>query len=354
MRSPLLKGAVAISLVLVAGLLVASAYGLYYALTTPAEKEISVPVGNYEQRGQFDYTVHLRPSTLFDVTELGPGQVYFDRLVDDVRMTFSYRLRSDQPLHPQGKEFGYQIGVTLGAGGLWEKSLALIPPTVASDDFTVSFDLPLRQFTALIDTIREETGASSGSPQLTVVARVQPDVQTAHGPIVAPFEQSLAFTFEGGTIKVGEELVKSEPGTLTETAVERVLGLERLRNASGGGVAATLLLLAGLGWLYSRGRVRVRAPEKGLQRAQKKHKELLVRVEALPPVGEGQAVVRVDSLADLFTLAEEIYRPVIYSPDAAGYTYCVIDGLGAVRYERSECSDKEESEDLQEGGDDVE
>jgi len=308
-------------------------------------------VANYEQRGQFDYTVHLRPSSLFDVTELGPGQVYFHRLVDDVRMTFSYRLRSDPAgLGPQGKEFRYQISVTLGAGGLWEKSLALIPPTVASDDFTVSFDLPLRQFTALIDTIGEETGARTGSPQLTVVAWVDPDVQTAHGPIVAPFQQSLVFTLEGGTINVGEELVKSQPGTLTETRVERVLGLERLRNASGGGVAATLLLLAGLGWLYSRGRVRVPAPEKGLQRAQKKYKELLVRVEALPPVREGQAVVQVGSLADLFTLAEEIYRPVIYSPDGAGYTYCVIDGLGSVRYE---CSDKEETEDLQDGGDDV-
>jgi len=342
-----------LSLVLVAGLLVASVYGLYYALTTPAEKEISVPVATYEQRGQFDYTVHLRPSTLFDVTELGPGEVYFDRLVDDVRMTFSYRLRSDQPLGLQGKEFGYQISVTLGAGGLWEKSLALIPPTVASDDFTVSFDLPLRQFTALIDTIGEETGARTGSPQLTVVAWVEPDVQTAHGPIVEPFQQSLVFTIEGGTISVGEELAKSQPGTITETKVEQVLGLERLRNASGGGVAATLLLLAGLGWLYGRGRVRVPAPEKGLQRAQKKYKELLVRVQALPPVREGQAVVQVDSLADLFALAEEIYRPVIYSPDGAGYTYCVIDGLGSVRYERSEYSDKEETEDLQDGGDDV-
>ncbi len=351
MRSPLSKGVVVLSMVLVAGLLVASLYGLYYALTTPAEKEVSVPVANYEQRGQFDYTVHLRPSTLFDVTELGPGQVYFDRLVDDVRMTFSYRLTSDQPL--QDKEFDYQIGVTLGAGGLWEKSLALIPPTVASDDFTVSFDLPLRQFTALIETIGEETGARTGSPQLTVVAWVEPQVQTAHGPIVAPFQQSLVFTIEGGTISVGEELVKSQPGTLTETRVERVLGLERLRNASGGGVAASLVLLAGLGWLYSRGRVRVPAPEKGLQRAQKKYKELLVRVQALPPVQEGQAVVQVGSLADLLTLAEEIYRPVIYSPDGAGYTYCVIDGLGSVRYERSECKDKEETEDLQDGGDDV-
>ena len=354
MRSPLAQAARVLSLVLVAGLLAASLYGLYHALTTPAEKEISVPVATYEQRGQFDYTVHLRPSSLFDTTELGPGQVYFSRLVDDVRMTFSYRLRSDQPLDLQGKQFKYQINATFGSEGLWEKSLALVPPTVASDDITASFDLPLRQFTGLIDTIREETGAGMGSPKLTVVARVRPFVQTADGPIVEPFEQSLAFTFEGGTISVGEELTKSEPGTITQTAVERVLGLEQLRNASGGGVAATLLLLAGLGWLYSRGRVRVPAPEKGLQRARKKHKELLVRVEALPPVGEGQAVVRVDSLADLFTLAEEIYRPVIYSPDGAGYTYCVIDGLGSVRYERSECSDKEESEDLQEGGDDVE
>ena len=354
MRSPLLRGVVVISLVLVAGLLVASVYGLYYALTTPAEKEISVPVGNYEQRGQFDYTVHLRPSTLFDTTELGPGQVYFGRLVDDVRMTFSYRLGSDQPLG--GKEFSYQISAALGVGaeGLWEKSFALVAPTVASDDFSVSFDLPLQQFTELIETIRDETGAGMGSPKVTVVARVQPQVQTAHGPIVAPFEQSLVFTFEGGTISVGEDLVKSEPGTITETWVERVLGLERMRNASGGGVAASLLLLAGLSWLYGRGKTRVPAPEKGLQRAQKKYKELLVRVQALPPVGEGQAVVQVDSLADLFTLAEEIYRPVIYSPDGAGYTYCVIDGLGSVRYERSECSDREEAEDLQGGGDDVE
>jgi len=344
MRSSLINSVAAkvVPALLVGALLVVSLFGLYRTFTTPRETQISIPLVSYQQRGKFDYTVHLRPNTLFDTTELGPGQAYFARLVNDLRMAFSYEFTSDQPLRETRYE--YQVHATFGSPALWEKSFPLVPPTVASDDFTVSFALPLAQFMELMDTIREETGAAVTSPQLTVKARVQPQVQTPYGPIAEPFEQTLLFNFDGDTIRVGEELEKSQPGTITEATTVPVAGLEETRNMAGAGAAVSLLLLAGLAWGYARVRTPAPVAEQELQQAQKRHKELLVRARSLPPVRDDQTVIYLHSLPDLLNLAEEMYRPVIYCPNGHSYTYCVIDGLGSVRYEYSERDEAQEPE----------
>lgn len=324
--------AIRVGAFLVVGLLLfASLFGLYYTSTEPAEVQVSTPVVRYEQQGTFDYRVQLVPNSLFETTQLGPGQVYFARLVDDIRMDFTYQLQADQLVdEPQ---YTYQVSAILGAPGLWEKTFTLVPPTTTRKEPSTSFVLPIPQFLSLIDTIREETQAATGTPRLTVRARVQPEAQSEQGPITEPFEQTLLFTFDGETIKVADDLVRTQVGTISETEVVPVSGRNQIRWASLAGLVLSLALLAYAGWLYVQFRTTIPAAEKELTRAKKHLKGLLVKADNVPPARDDHVVIQVHSLTDLINMAEETYLPVIYTPHERGITYCVLAGSGAIRYQ---------------------
>lgn len=312
-------------------LLVASLFGMYYASLEPAEIHISTPVTQYEQQGTFDYRVQLVPNSLFETTQLGPGQVYFARLVDDIRMDFNYHLRTEQLVGEP--EYTYQISAILGTPGLWEKTFTLIPPTTTNEEPSTSFVLPIPQFMDLIDTIREETQATTGTPRLTVRALVQPQAQSQYGPISEPFEQTLLLTFEGETIHIADNLVHTQAGQISETQVVPDSGRNQIRRASLAGLVFSLLLLAYLGWMYVQFRTHVPVAEKELARAKKRLKGLLVKADTVPPARTDHVVIQVHSLADLISMAEETYLPVIYTPNDDSVTYCVLAGSGAVRYQ---------------------
>jgi len=325
------------------GLLLASLLGLYLALTTPREaaRRVSIPVVNYQQQGNFHYTVHLKPSPLFQTTELGPGQVYFTRLVDNITMTFSYLFSSDQPL--EEVEFNYQANAAFGSAGLWEKQFVLVPPTITALDhssFSFSFALPIPQFIELLETFREETGTGMPSPQLSVKVQIQPQASTEYGPITEPFEQTLVFHFEDAMIRVEEELKKSQSATMTETKLAPVPGLAWIIIPSGIGILVSSFLLAYLSYSYTQLRSSIPTAEKELRHAEKKLQGLLVQTDKLPPVGEGQVLIRLNSLPDLVNLAEETFRPVVYSANEGRFVYCMTDGSGTVRYEYA--SEREE------------
>lgn len=312
-------------------LLVVSLLGLYYAAMAPAEVEVSTPVARYEQRGTFDYRVYLNPNSLFETTQLGPGQVYFARLVDDIRMEFAYELQADELVGEP--EFTYQVSAILGAPGLWEKTFTLVPPTTTSDPPSTSFVLPIPQFLELIDTIREETQAATGTPRLTVRARVQPQAQSEHGPISEPFEHTMFFTFADERITPSDDLVQTQAGTITEARVIPASSRSQIQQASLVGLAFSLVLMIYVGWLYVQFRTTVPAVEKELSQLKKRLKGLLVEANTIPPARDDHVVIEVHSLNDLVNMAEEAYLPVIYTPRENGVTYCVLAGSGSVRYQ---------------------
>ena len=58
--------------------------------------------GNYEHDGQFDYTVYVKPSTLYgssiqpEEEQPEESRVFFRDIIDEVRLAFSYKFDSSQ------------------------------------------------------------------------------------------------------------------------------------------------------------------------------------------------------------------------------------------------------------------
>lgn len=319
--------------ILVAGvfLLVVSIAGLYLALRMPASHTVTTPLARYTHEGQFFYTVELQPTSFFDESELGPGRVYLTRLVKTARMRYTYQFRVDQPI--QRAEFVYHAFARFGFPNTWEKHLVLVPPTKGEAQDTFSFVVSIADLVEMLDTFRRETGINPGSPQLTIIVRIDPVVETEPGLITEPFEHTLAFRFEGEMMIPDGDLTARREGAITRTTTVQNSRRTAQLVFSVIGILVSVCALLAAGWWYDQIQKNRPWVEQELERARKLAGRLLVRVAAIPPLNEATAsVVDVYSLEDLIQLAEETLRPVLCVVEKDRVTYCVLDGSSSICY----------------------
>jgi hypothetical protein len=310
-------------------LLGVSAFGVYETFKTPTEVEGYIPLLNYEHMGRFYYTVHLKPSILFDTTQLGPGQVYFAKLIEEIHLNFSYQFIADKPIGEVSEE--YEITATLESPGMWEKHFVLVPKTKATGNFIARLSVPISQYSELIEAIERETGISGGSYDLTIKAKVHSIAQMDYGVIDEVFEQALTMHLERGLIRVDEDLKESKSGSIGETVVVSSPEVRTFRTLSIIGMIIALIISTYLLSMYVVFRKRKPMPLKELRKVKKKC--LVVETKSPPPLMEGQTVVRLSTLEDLARVAEEMFRPVIHGIEKGKHIYCAIDSSGMVRYE---------------------
>jgi len=91
--------------------------------------------------------------------------------------------------------------------------------------------------------------------------------------------------------------------------------------------------VASAAWRPQRGPRAAGAAEAELAAARGKLKRLLVPAEGLPPLRDGEVVVRLSSLDALLEMAQETIRPVVYCRNGRGPVYTIVEGLSSVRYE---------------------
>ena len=72
--------------------------------------------------------------------------------------------------------------------------------------------------------------------------------------------------------------------------------------------------------------------EQEARRAKKKHRDLIVDVKEFPFAEAGAiTVISLNSLDDLITTADNLFKPVLHQAEDKQHRYCVIDNF--IRYE---------------------
>jgi hypothetical protein len=314
-------------------LLLASMLGLYVRRNLPRRSE-QATAARYEQRATFDYDVTMKPNAFFDETEPGAPKVLLTDLAESVNVFYDYDFSVDRPAEEQ--RYRIEILRRFGNPELWEAEEVVVGPiTTTQSAFSTTIPISIPQYVSTTQTFRKKTGTSLDPASLSLVARVQPDVQTSYGTIEQPLEHQLTFSFHGSKINRTTELEKVASGEVTETELVPVLSARQtrwLRIGSIAGMTLSLPLLAGVVWLWARAARETTAAEKELHRAQRRAQGLLVETEEQPPSRNGHVVTHVRDLDDLLDLADETLRPIICSRNGEGYVYCAIDGASGVRY----------------------
>jgi hypothetical protein len=188
-------------------LFIISLVGLLVGSTLPREVDQEVSLLAYEHNGRFDYMVYLKPSYLFgpepkEEPEPPPNPLYPLALIED-EILMSFRYETDlAPL--QERQQGVKVEAILQNGDLWQKTIELVPVTEKTGNFKVEFTLDLDEINELFDDIDEETGITTRTRQITLVATVGLGEHLES----STFVQSLPITLSSTVLEIGGELVE--------------------------------------------------------------------------------------------------------------------------------------------------
>jgi len=178
-----------ISLVLVALLLLGSAYAIWWAFSIPTETAEQATLVSYQQEGEFDHQVYAQPGTL---STTGGTEVFYTNLIESMDVEFSYNFVPQEPVTQISHEV--EISAVLENEGYWRYEDNLVPKTERTGNFTLIFPLEATQFKDVISDIVTELGTisyGSISPYVTLKATVHTVAQTEFGWIEDDFVQSV-------------------------------------------------------------------------------------------------------------------------------------------------------------------
>ncbi len=313
---------------------------------------------NYEQNGEFEYSIRLKPTSPFGAITLkppsgtpfisptlpsskalGPGEPLFSSLLDSMEVNFYYSFESDMPVNQIAESV--EINAIIENPNIWSKTFVLVPLTEKNGDFTVTFPLDnddLKHFMDVFSAIERETGVS-GPHNLTIKADVHTSAQTDFGPIDEVYSQTLTTTLGEDILKWQEDLAVSEPGSIIMNMMvpnpNKYFGLSvsGIRNLSA--VLAGVILLLFLYLLMLNIRLRPEElswVEQEALRAKKKYKGLIADVKQLPEAKAGETVISLGSLDELVRVADSLLKSVLHKAEAKEHTYWVIDGQTRYKY----------------------
>ena len=166
------------------------------------------PLFKFEHRSNLDYTVYLKPNSLYETSALGPGETYFTTLVDHIVCSASYDFGGDKPSEIKGT---YEIIGTVVAEGLWEKASIIVPETAFEANGTATtinttFPLDLADFRALSATIASETGTIAKMPNLVIAFVVNTDAKADSGSIQDRLVSTMVIPLGGNTFTISGDL----------------------------------------------------------------------------------------------------------------------------------------------------
>jgi hypothetical protein len=300
----------------------------------------------FDAKGRFDYEVSLKPNKLYEtevlrsgtlpppeppahVQTLGPGLMYFPKLISDIAARFSYRFTCEAPISEQSHEV--EVTATIENPGMWSRTMVLMPRTQKADSFVTSFPIDLEYITRIIDAIGEETGVRGTTHNIVLEADVHTIAGTGAGTVDEIYTQTLTATMEGNTLTFGSELSGSRTGTIGGTGTPGAPQEARPRTPWIIMLVIALVALGYFGWSQSRlGLAAISAGEAEVRRAAKRYRQMMVDVAALPEVKPGDTVVPLGSVDDLVRIGDDLARPVLHHAEEGHHSYCVIDGT--VRY----------------------
>jgi len=159
---------------------------------------------SYKHISHFGYSILIKSSELYgpDVTRLKsepyesletlslpPGEVYFTKIVDIMKGSFSYQFRSTSPTSNVKEEV--EVVAILKNAEVWQKTFTLVPKTIQTGDIAVEFPVDIRYFSGLTSLFRDEIGMGAANHQLIIQAEVHTVADTQYGTIEETFSQAL-------------------------------------------------------------------------------------------------------------------------------------------------------------------
>ena len=327
------------------------------------------PLWGWVNWGGWDYSVLIKPNDINIATVLGPGEEYYDALVEGIKARFSYTMATDAPARIEG---WYEIATDLALGDQFSEHSLVVPRTffVEQDGTNVSLELDIdidrEKHLNRLQQIAQQAGLNlAEEPVVIFTATVNVNVvadggstnQTVSPTLIVPLRGSPAFTVSGERSVYDNGVVRSK--SVEIPAVSESAKAGKLYSLMGVVLAALLPVVFGLSTTSSPRNGSTAAaitvhgeneplaeseqrnppvsqdnqPDREIRRIKRKYRKRIAQGKAgewLP----GREAVPVESMDDLVRVADEVLKPIIYSvPVRTGEPHVFYTIDGPTRYE---------------------
>ena len=343
-RRARLDGAWRLGILLALALLVLiPGYIAYDAFTTPTTVSRELVPWSWEHEAAWDYTVLLKPNSLYETDTLGPGLTYFDALTEGIQARFSYTFTSDLPARIEG---WYEVEADLAAGELWSESSLIVPRTPFYQEGTsyrLDLEVPIdrQAYMERVAEIEEETAVRAPNATLVLTGRVHAEASSEAGRTGSPesndedvLQPALVLPLSGASFTLSGELSARDQDTITRhRRIFRPWVEDRRRfSLLATGLTALLPLLFAL--VTAARPPTENAVTREVRALRRRYRKRIAVADPHESSPRGQKTVPLASMEDLARVSDELLKPMIYYADAnpgRSHIFYVLDG--PVRYE---------------------
>lgn len=296
----------------------------------------------YNHQGTFGYAIQLKPNILFGATtihsdilqasptvKLDPSSSYPADTTGTIDVTLSYQLDNDEPVTRVENEV--EVNAVLAKPDGKEFLFNLVPRSLLEGN-SATFPLDIALYYDIIAAEEEGTEGTTPNYELTISADVHTVAYSEFGVIDETINPGLKVILGPNQLAWPKETEETKTGSFTETIITPNTGRNTTITGSLGVLGMALAVLLYTYWSYSQTKgIQIPAAEAEAIRAKKEHKDIIVDVQALPPM-KGQVVIPLDSLDELIKIADALLKPVLHQAEVDKHAYYVTDGITRYQY----------------------
>jgi hypothetical protein len=328
-NSKIRKGFIAIFCII----LFISSYSSIVAFQQPTTKKETISICDYNQRGNFDYTVYLKSSTFYDDKKtLKPGQdLIFKKITDSIDGSFNYKFTCNQT---GIINISYKVDADLSTN-VWSKVYNLIPLKTFeiegyTGNFTINFPIDFVYFEDIIDRISDETGVFAGEQTLDIKCSVFLNARLKNANISESFSHSLSINLGNNIIETSDNLSQTISDKLFDVReVFQPELVEYQQNSLIAPFAFIIILIAFIGLTKSKV-ITISKAEKIMLKLLKKYGEWIIEVDNPTSMDSIKNVIKLKSSDDIIKISEELGKPIFYYQDSLNnekkYNLYILDG----------------------------
>lgn len=304
---------------LLIALLVLSLAGLLWSYTASAEEEAETITYSCRQEAVLNYRVYTVPNELFTERSLGPGRAYLTALTDYIAIDFKYNIfgESEAEINGEYDVTASLVAMTTGQEHLvWEKNEKLISTqkfkaTGTDFSFIEQVDIPLTEYLAFAERVREETGYNPSELNLTVIFSVRMEAKTADGSVTEELSPTMIIPLKGNLFTVDGNLLEERESIITETNTVASSMMNNTFQVFLILVPASAVGIVLLRLLTVPSKKKARRRGSAVPAILKKHKDRIV-MTANGVTSVPREAITVQSFDELLKLADEVGRPILY------------------------------------------
>ena len=289
---------------------------LYNEINHPGTEEISESLYSYNNKGDINYEVFLKPNIIYEDPSLAEDKTYIKPLVDYIKTTFSYEFKGERPAVIKGN---YNVIAMLEGynrveektSTVWKKEFVIVPPRYFENNdkkmyLAEEVPLELEKYDGFVEQVLKDVKINT-PVNLSLFMNIDMTAETDKGLIEEKLSPAISIPLSTNLFEITKTVTGEEPKAIEETKKVQLPVNKNMVTTYSIIVGIVVILLLYLIFFTNIEKDQIILE---LNKIFKKHGSRLVALNTeIAAKGE---VHEVKSIDDLIRVSDEIEKPVMY------------------------------------------